>query len=44
MKFFSNVWITGSFNYKSSNVLDHAHSGQPKATMVCLHVEQATAA
>ena len=44
MKNFSNVWITGSSNYKSSNVLDHGHSEQHKAAMVRLHAEQATAA
>ena len=44
VKNFSNVWITGSTNHKSSNVLDHARSEQHKAAMGRLRVEQATAA
>ena len=34
MKNFSRVWINGSSNHKTSNIVDHATSDQHKAAMV----------
>ena len=33
MKNYSSVWISGSMNHKTSCVVDHANSGQPKTAM-----------
>ena len=43
VKNFSNVWVTGSSNHKSSNVLDHGRSEQHKVAMTRLRVEQSRA-
>ena len=34
MKNYSNSWIKGSINHKTSNVIDHAKSDQHKAAMI----------
>lgn len=38
---FSEAWITGSENHRSSNLIDHANSEQHKAAMSRHRVEQA---
>ena len=43
MKNYSLAWTTGSTKQKSNNVVDHANSEQPKATMVCAGVDHAIA-
>ena len=40
-KNFSRAWIGGSYNQKTSNVMDHASSEQHKVAMAILHREQA---
>ena len=40
-KNFSRVWINGSGNHRTSNVIDHATSSQHKAAMKCLKFDQA---
>ena len=40
-KNFSKVWIDGSGNHRTSNVIDHATSSQHKAAMECLKFDQA---
>ena len=40
-KNFSKVWINGSGNHRTSNVIDHATSSQHKAAMECLKFNQA---
>ena len=37
----SRIWIEGSSNHRTSNVLDHAKSSQHKAAMECLKFDQA---
>ena len=34
MKNYSTIWITGSTNHKTSNVIDHSNSDQHKAAMI----------
>ena len=43
MKNFSNVWIEGSSNHKTSNITDHASSEQHKTAMSRLRIHQAKA-
>lgn len=40
-KNFSRIWIEGSSNHTTSNVLDHAKSSQHKVAMECLKFDQA---
>ena len=40
-KNFLRIWIEGSSNHRTSNVLDHAKSSQHKAAMECLKFDQA---
>ena len=41
LKNFSTVWIDGSMNHKTSNVLDHTKSNPHKVAMTRLREEQA---
>ena len=43
LKNFSRVWIVGSTNQRSSNVVDHAKSEQHRAAMSRVYVEAAKA-
>ena len=43
MKNFSRVWLEGSSNHKTSNIVDHANSGQHRAAMIRIRAEAAKA-
>ena len=43
MRNFSSAWINGSWNHRTSNILDHAKSDQHKAAMNFMHTALAKA-
>ena len=43
MRNFSDAWITGSTNHKSSNIVDHAKSEQHVSSMACMRTARAKA-
>ena len=40
---YSSVWITGSYNHRTNNIVDHAQSEQHKASMDHMHTAVAKA-